>query len=119
MKPCTNKPCSGCPMRRKSFPGWLGAATPENFIQTAHSDEEMPCHQTVDYERKDWRQTLHEATACAGVAVYFANIGKLSRDRSRRRLKADKVNVFSSPVEFVKHHCSLGIISGSDEDDET
>lgn len=108
MKRCKATPCSDCPMRRKSAAGWLGADTPEHFIQTVHNDAEMPCHQTVDYEQRDWEVQLinGSAHACAGVAIYFANIGKLSRDSSRRRLPKDAVRVFASPMEFLKHHKS-------------
>lgn len=114
MKPCGDKPCNDCPMRRKSMPGWLGADTPEHFIQTVHMNDVMPCHPTVDYESSDWEEQLvnGEAQACAGVAIYHANVGKMPRDRSVRRLPADKVNVFASPKEFIEHHRSLGIVSG-------
>lgn len=88
------------------MPGWLGSDTPEHFIQTVHNDAAMPCHQTVDYEQEDWEVQLYQgkAQACAGVAIYFANIAKLSRDPARRRLKPDHKAVFSSPTEFLKHH---------------
>lgn len=107
LKPCQDKPCHDCPMRRASARGWLGADTPEGFIQTVHADAQMPCHLTVDYDGdEDWQLQLElgKATACAGVAIYFANILKVSRDPKRRRLPANKKTVFASPIEFLKHH---------------
>lgn len=91
-------------MRRKAAPGWLGADTPEHFIQTVHINDEMPCHQTVDYSDPEWELRLGEATACAGVAIYHENVSKLPRDRQVRRLQGDMKNVFASPREFIAHH---------------
>lgn len=106
LKPCADKPCDKCPMRRKSMPGYLGASTPADFIASVHNDAQMPCHLTVDYEDPDWREQLMngQARACAGIAIYFANICKVSRDPERRRLKPDHKAVFSSPREFLAHH---------------
>ena len=117
MKPCKDTPCSQCPMRRKSMPGWLGADVPESFIQTVHRADEMPCHVSVNYENPEWRDQLQpgdegSATACAGVAIYHANILKRPRDRNVRTLDPDKVNVFASPTEFIAHHRSSGVVSG-------
>lgn len=114
MKPCADQPCNDCPMRRKSMPGWLGAATPEQFIQSVHINDVMPCHQTVDYETDDWESQLVDGSsvACAGVAIYHANVLKSPRDRSVRTMKPDKVSVFASPKEFLDHHNKLGVTSG-------
>ncbi len=115
MKPCADTPCKQCPMRRKSMPGWLGSDVPEHFIQVVHSEANMPCHLTVDYAEPGWEDQLApggDARACAGVAIYRANVGKLPRDASVRRLKPDKKTVFASPREFVEHHRSTGIVSG-------
>jgi len=107
MKPCASRPCNDCPWRRKSMPGWLGDDTPEHFLNTAMADIDMPCHQTVNYERPDWETQLGPrgtALSCAGQAIFFANILKVSRDRKRRQLKPNKTLVFASPEEFLKHH---------------
>lgn len=104
MKADLKSPCDQCPFRRKSIPGWLGADTPENFIETTMADYPMPCHSTVDYEDPGWFENLDEAQACAGALVFFANLCKLSRDPKRPKLPADHEWVFSRPEEFLEHH---------------
>lgn len=105
MKPPCQKPCRECPFKRTSARGWLGDDTPEGFMATTMADTEMPCHMTVDYEdKKNWRENLSNATQCAGAAIFFANIAKMSRDRSRGQLPRNKALVFSHPQEFVDHH---------------
>ncbi len=109
MKPPTPKPCDRCPFRRKSLPGYLGASTPLDFINTTMGDVPMPCHSTVDYEEPDWEdQCTPDGSArhCAGAAIFFANQSKLSRDRARVRLSADRVGVFSNRIEFLDYHQS-------------
>lgn len=98
------KPFWECPLRRKSLPGHLGEDTAKHFMETVMSDYEMPCHQTVDYANPAWFEDISNAESCAGVAIFFANICKLSRDRDRMRLPADKETVFARPEEFIKHH---------------
>lgn len=117
MKPCKDQPCSQCPFRRKSMPGWLGDDTPEHFVEMAHGEENLPCHKTVDYTKHDWKErqvrgpkaTAHE---CAGAAIYRANVLKEVRDRKVCRLPPDEKTVFATPKEFIKHHRSLGLVSG-------
>lgn len=106
MKADLKEPCRACPFRRKSTPGYLGSDTPENFIETTMLDYEMPCHLTVNYEDPGWFQNLDQAQACAGAAIFFANICKLSRDPSRLKLPHDTKLVFASKAEFLKHHKS-------------
>lgn len=116
MKKSLKQPCAECPYRRKSLPGWLGADSPEGFMGTTMADHTMPCHMTVDYERKNWRATLPDAEQCAGAAIFFANICKLSRDPDRMRLPADRENVFATPMEFVEHHSNTSRRSEDDEE---
>jgi hypothetical protein len=99
-------PCRECPFRRRSLPGWLGASNPEEFLATTLADAEMPCHMTVDYEDPYWEDELDMAQFCAGALIFFRNICKVSRDRSRPLLPADKENVFATPAEFLAHHKS-------------
>lgn len=103
------KPCKECPFRRKSMPGHTGDTEPEEFIQTALADYRMPCHLTIDYSDPEWKEKFDQkqiGKECAGNAVFFANICKVPRDRSRLRLKEDEINVFSTATEFVAHHLS-------------
>lgn len=99
-------PCNECPFRRKSLPGYLGNATPEEFLGATLNDTPMPCHKTVDYTKKTWRKSLgtERVAHCAGSLIFYANMCKLHRDRSMPRLEKDRENVFSRPDEFLKHH---------------
>ena len=103
------QPCSGCPFKRKSLPGWTGSATPDEFIIATLSEVEMPCHMTVDYEDEDWLEESQEAEYCIGSRIFFENICKMPRNPDL--LKAPKVqrsdDVFSSRQEFLDHHNSL------------
>jgi hypothetical protein len=86
-------PCSDCPWRRDSLNGWLGGASPEEWIQAAHSDEVVPCH------------TLKGAQ-CAGIAIYRANTAKLPYPPNLT-LPADRKKVFSWRTEFLEHHSKI------------
>lgn len=100
-------PCAACPFRRDSLPGWLGDATPEDFMAAVLGDAPMPCHETIDYSDPGWKEAWLEGRkgkGCAGSHVFFANIHKLSRDPSRPALPADRVRVFARPQEFLSHH---------------
>lgn len=102
-------PCKECPFRRKSMKGWLGDSTPEQFMATTMADVHMPCHKTLDYSDPQWAEKWVEGEAgegCAGAHIFFANICKRSRDRSRPILPKDKKSVFSLPQEFIDHHNS-------------
>lgn len=106
-RPICARPCAECPFRRASLPGYLGSDTPENFIATALADYPMPCHLTVDYSDPEWRakwERAGEGRLCAGAAIFFANLCKLSRDRDRPALPVDRALVFAHPGEFLAHH---------------
>lgn len=102
------QPCAQCPWRRDSLRGWLGEDTPADFAATAESDERMPCHITVDYEREDWREQADSAPRCAGRAVYLRNRCKVPRDREEaefvRSVERDADNVFTTAAAFIAHH---------------
>ncbi len=91
-------PCKDCPWRRKSFRGWLGAsafnqsqlATPQEWLQIAHSDTVVQCH----------IKTKHQ---CAGMAIYRDNVCKMARG-GMLDLPGDKETVFATPMEFEAHH---------------
>jgi len=96
-------PCKECPWRRKAMPGWLGEQyAPEEFRSIAHSDATFPCHRTIGKRAE---------LQCAGMAIYRANVIKIPRDPAVLKLPQDKTSVFATPVEFVEHHRSLGLVS--------
>ena len=114
--------------------GWLGAASPEQFMAATLADYPMPCHQTVVYEDPKWKEKWEkavrsdspsEARYCAGAIVFFHNMYKLSRDSKRPRLEEDRENVFSAPQEFINYHKNAAARSwemkgafNEEEDDE-
>ena len=85
------RPCHDCPMRRNALPGWLGGATPEEYLRLIHSDLRVDCH-------------AFNGPQCAGVAIYRANVYKKSRDPTVLRLPMDTHAVFGTPLEFLTHH---------------
>ena len=118
MKYTQKKPCGECPFRRCAPAGWLGNATPEEFINTALADDAMPCHPTVDYTRDDWRESMVEEGTkvqhCVGARIFFANQCKLPRNPVYLlaqqngeviKMAADRAAVFSNRAEFLAHHC--------------
>lgn len=109
-KPPPERPCSDCPFRRASMPGWLGEHTLKGFVGRVLSDQPMECHQTVDYSDPDWIEQLRrgEVSYCAGALTFFANTCKLSRDPERPRKDPDHESVFSSITEFIAHHKGAG-----------
>lgn len=83
-------PCSDCPWARDALPGWLGANTPEEWLQFAHRDVVIPCH-------------VLNGAQCAGAAIYRANVLKIPVEPNLQ-LPKDKGKVFATPNEFLQHH---------------
>jgi hypothetical protein len=88
-------PCSDCPFRRDSIPGWLGQLNVDQWVQLAHGEGSADCHTQIQGNGDGW--------SCAGLAIYRSNVAKSVHDPSALRLPADRVNVFSFG-EFKKHH---------------
>lgn len=110
------KPCSDCPFRRKSMPGWLGAGSPESFIDCMQRDEPLPCHQTIDYDNPHWLvEWMHQKNGrmCAGALIFMAN--KLQR-HPFQKMDKDYENVFSNTLEFVRHHRESAVHSWDDDE---
>lgn len=113
------KPCSDCPFRRKAMPGWLGAGSPESFIDCMQRDEPLPCHQTIDYDNPHWLvEWMHQknGNACAGSLIFMAN--KLQRPHTPGfpTMEPDHETVFSNTVEFVRYHREAGVHSWDDDE---
>lgn len=108
MKPPAPNPCNDCPWRRNAVRGWLGPQTAEEWIILAHSDEEIACHQTIPDGFDDSEQPTDDLTACAGAAIFRANVCKSPRmiDYS---LPADRSKVFSWNNEFLEHHARVEV----------
>lgn len=83
-------PCSDCPWARTALNGWLGGASIDDWVTTAHRDHYVGCH------------TLNGAQ-CAGIAIYRSNVCK-SVLPPLLKLPKDDVKVFGSPMQFRAHH---------------
>ncbi len=118
-RPPTSKPCSDCPFRRASMPGWLGAGSPESFIDCMQRDEPLPCHQTIDYDDPAWLEkwsAQENGSMCAGALIFMANRAQRPRAREFPTMPPDKVAVFSNSVEFVRHHREAAVRSWDDDE---
>lgn len=115
--------CAQCPFRRSSAPGWLGSSSPEEFIDTTLSENDMPCHMAVDYEDEDWLDKLDSIPRCAGSLVFFRNNCRLPRVPELcdavSKVKADKETVFSFRHEFLEHHGKKKTIKKKEIDKKT
>jgi hypothetical protein len=88
-------PCSDCPWRRDSVPGWLGAHTAGEWVAMAHGETRIECH-TRKYASGGGPE-------CAGAAIYRANVHKSPRFPTLR-LPQNVNKVFAWFTEFLKHH---------------
>ena len=114
MKRQHRKPCTQCPFRRASIPGFIGGAHPDNFVQMANADVRMPCHlhlpEGVNYEAAQIPGTREfRAPQCAGRAIYWRNQIKIPRDPSLLVLDGDSETVFCWPQEFIAHHQEVAL----------
>lgn len=82
------------------MPGWLGSEqTPEDWVQTAHSDATVECH------------TTKQGQQCAGLGIYRGNVCKKPRNPNTLALPPNEKKVFSTPMEFIAHHRKNGFTS--------
>lgn len=119
-KTCGPKPCESCPWRKKSAPGWLGAAAPERFALVILADSRLPCHKTLNYEDPAWRQRWimgETGQLCAGALVMMANILKSPRDPQVPKMEPDP-SVFETLDDFIAHHRSTSARSWPDSEDD-
>lgn len=101
------KPCKECPFKLSARPGYTGDATPTEFLAATLLDAPMPCHMSIDYDDPEWKAKWFAQEAgrhCSGAATFFANMGKVSRDRDRPTRPRDHETVFTLPQEFADHH---------------
>ena len=99
--------CSDCPWARAALPGWLGTQSAEEWVKVAHSEGSADCHALVAEDGS--------AYACAGLAIYRANVCKSVRDPKALKLAADQDKVFASPQQFKDHHERRGSAVGPEE----
>ena len=107
MQPPAPNPCNECPWRRESVPGFLGPHTAEEWVEIAHSDADIACHKTIPPGTPEDGSDLDEMTACAGAAIFRANVFKRPRhlrDKPEFDRQRDTVRVFAWNDEFINHH---------------
>ena len=117
----TKVPCNACPFRRRSMAGWLGAGSPESFIDCINRDDLLPCHQTIDYDDPAWKEkwiAQKTGNACAGALIMSANMCKRPRDPAFPRMEPNPIGVFETPLEFVRHHREALVHSWNEDDQE-
>ena len=107
-------PCNECPFRRASAPGYLGDASPAEFIEAALSEHHMPCHCSIDYEKEDWiSEQYPQSSFCAGSLIFLRNTCKLPMDpilrEARVTVEQDSKNVFGHKGQFLEHHLKFRI----------
>lgn len=121
--PARSAPCARCPFRRESVPGYLGAGSPESFVDCVQRGDPLPCHLTVDYDDPSWKrrwsaQAVGSGEICSGSLVFMANRLQLSQTPGFPRAPADRVAVFGNAIEFVRHHREAAIRSWDDDDQD-
>lgn len=103
------EPCSQCPFRRASCPGWTGPFEPAELLG-AIRDRPFPCHPTI--ARDDQRIEEDTLQSCAGAAIFLNNSGAPTQtgwtQHHQEQLHAapakTRDNVFNTQLEFLAHH---------------
>jgi len=105
LPPCTAQPCNECPWRRDSTPGYTGPFTATAWVEAAHADTPIMCHQTLRGEDHDF--TDPEIRQCRGAAIFRANVHKQPRNSTAVTGPVDITTVFEDGYEMIDHHENL------------
>ncbi len=105
------RPCSECPFRRLSAPGYLGEASfrPREFLGPHwHGEARLPCHMQVDWTAPDAQKQAQEAPLCKGLLIMAKNACKrldnAEAAAAKDETEADPDLVFRFESEFHQHH---------------
>lgn len=103
--------CRGCPFKRTSCPGWLGAASyePEEFLGPHwRNGTPLPCHMAIDWEAKNAQELAQQAPLCRGFLVMAKNACKLPENPdvadAMDAVERDNERFFGFPHEFHDYH---------------
>lgn len=106
-------PCSECPFRKNSLPGYLGGFTAEETIRVAVSESNFDCHLTrIDENGNGIPEDSKKRKACAGRMLFATNTAKSFRRPELEQVRLQLKNKTSQKVkdnilsylEFIKHH---------------
>ena len=64
------EPCSQCPFRRSSCPGWTGPWQPGELLE-AIQERPFPCHATISHDGQRIEDDTRQS--CAGGAIFLNN----------------------------------------------
>jgi len=120
-RPATKEPCNACPFRTQALAGWLGAGSPESFIECIQREEPLPCHKTIDYTDPHWKEKWLDGKTgktCAGSLILMANMCKLPRDPTFPQMPPSTRNVFATPRAFISYHRAASTQSWRDDGEE-
>lgn len=88
--------------------GWLGPFSAEEWLELAHGENPIACHQTIhhadDNGEGDWDDP--GMRQCRGAAIFRANVCKRPRDPEVAHGPVDRDSVFGRSDEFLAHHDS-------------
>lgn len=104
--PPTPKPCNDCPWRKIAIPGWLGPYPAERWLEIAHGESPVACHQTIT-EVNDEGVGMWDHPAmrqCRGVAIFREHVCKSPRHPDIETGPTDPDNVFVTNAEFMEYH---------------
>ncbi len=111
---CSEEVCKECPFRRKSAPGYLGAASydPHAFLAPHyHGDLRLPCHMRVDWDNRKKNKkgfTPEDAPLCRGFVIFMKNNVKYADNPEVRAametVEVDRENILGWQHEFIDHH---------------
>lgn len=95
------KPCGDCPWARAALPGWLGPWNSHQWLALAHGGGHSECHATKGPGNRSW--------ACAGFAIYQANVCKLPEHPAALSWPVPTspsvpVNLRAAAVELIRQH---------------
>lgn len=99
-----SEPCRECPYIGR-VPGWIGAYDdPQQFIDMVSSEQEMPCHSSVDYSDEDWQVKQWDAPRCVGQLMMANRMAKRFRNPEIAERQDRVGNAPLSPDELVDLH---------------
>ncbi len=111
-------PCSDCPFRLKSMPGWLGPyEVVEQIVGKIDVGIKFECHTHANAindknggRSADYPDAAEAANHCAGALAFMNNTCRLSRNREIAKLQdkvGERTDVFADQQQMIAHHTKL------------